>query len=87
MKRTRREYGNYKGRATLTDKLRVVAVVLLILVVLAAAGLFWGQRYLVRTDQGLRLELPFLQQEEQTEPSQGEPGDVKLAEPGQTVKD
>lgn len=86
MKKIRREYGNYKGRATITDKLRVVAAVLLVLVVLAAAGLFWGQRSLVQTDQGLRLELPFLQREEQPKSYQGEMEGIQAAESDQGEK-
>ena len=55
MKKT---YGTYKGRSTLTDKLRVLAVVLLILVVLAAAAVFAAQDYIVYTEDGPRLQLP-----------------------------
>lgn len=64
MKRDNYRYSGYRGRATTTDKLRVVAVALLVLVLLALAALLIGQRYIVYTDDGIRLELPFLNREE-----------------------
>lgn len=63
MRRTHYRYQGYRGRSTANDKLRVVAIILFVLVVLAAAGLFFGQKYIFYTDSGLRLELPFFQQE------------------------
>lgn len=63
-------YGGYRGRRTLTDVLRLIAIVLAVLVGLVLAGLFFGQEYIVYTDDGVRLELPFLQQRP---PSQSEP--------------
>ena len=56
-------YGGYRGRRTLTDILRIIAIVLGILVALVLAGLFLAQDYIVYTDEGLRVELPFLQDE------------------------
>ena len=56
-------YGGYRGRRTLTDILRIIAIVLGILVALVLAGLFLAQDYIVYTDEGLRVELPFLQEE------------------------
>ena len=62
MSRSRREYGGYRGRRTVTDILRWIAITLAVVVVLVLAGLWFGQKYLVYTDDGLRLELPpFLQ--------------------------
>ncbi len=58
-------YGGYRGRRTLTDILKIIAIVLGILVALVLAGLFLAQDYLVYTDEGLRLELPFLSEEGQ----------------------
>lgn len=78
MKKT---YGTYKGRSTLTDKLRVLAVVLLILVVLAAAAVFAAQDYIVYTEDGPRLQLPgFLRQDppEDQPPAPPEPGDISV---------
>ncbi|MEA4932966.1 MAG: putative glycoside hydrolase [Lawsonibacter sp.] len=69
MRRYRSGYGGYRGRRTLNDILRLVAIGLGVLVVLVLAGLFLGQNYIAFTDSGLRLELPFLQQGE------GEPVD------------
>lgn len=63
-------YEGYRGRSTTTDKLKVVAGVLLVLVLLAVGGLFWGQKYIVYTDDGLRVELPFLHREEEQAPEE-----------------
>ena len=73
-------YGGYRGRRTLTDILRIIAIVLGILVALVLAGLFLAQDYIVYTDEGLRVELPFLQEE-------GESSSQNALEPDQiTVK-
>ena len=77
MRRTKNYYSGYRGRRTLTDILRLIAIVLAVLVVLLLAALFWGQEYLVYTDDGLRLELPFLQREETPLP---ELGDISYTE-------
>lgn len=68
MRREYNRYSGYRGRATATDKLRVVAIVLFVLVLLAVAALLVGQRYIVYTDDGIRLELPFLEREETKRP-------------------
>lgn len=65
MGRSSGKYGGYRGRRTLTDILKIIAIVLGILVALVLAGLFLAQDYLVYTDEGLRLELPFLLEEGQ----------------------
>lgn len=77
MRRSKSYYGGYRGRKTLTDILRYIAIVLAVLVALLLAALFWGQEYLVYTDDGLRLELPFLQREENPLP---ELEDISYAE-------
>ncbi len=64
MRREYNRYSGYRGRATTTDKLRAIAIVLFVLVLLAIAALLVGQRYIVYTDDGIRLELPFLEREE-----------------------
>lgn len=80
MKRAR--YGGYRGRATATDLLRMLAVVLFVVVVLVCGGLMLGQDYIVYTDDGLRLELPFFQREE---PEQDDLGEVEvIVEPEQS---
>ena len=54
--------GSYRGRRTVTDVLRVVAVLLAILVAFVLAGLLFGQSFIVYGDNGLRLDLPFFSQ-------------------------
>ena len=58
-----RNYGGYRGRRTLTDILRIIAIVLAVAVALVLGGLMLAQDYLVYTDEGLRLDLPFFQEE------------------------
>lgn len=65
MRRYRSGYGGYRGRRTLNDILKLIAVVLGTLVVLVLSGLFLGQNYIVFTDSGLRLEWPFSQKGEE----------------------
>ena len=60
----RRRYNGYHGRVTGRDVFRLVLALLLIALVLGASGLVIGQRYLVYTDEGVRLELPFFSREE-----------------------
>lgn len=76
MARSRGGYSGYHGRRTLNDTLKVIAVVLAVLVGLLLAGLFFGRKYIVHTDSGLRLDLPFLRQEEADRP---DPGDASVA--------
>ena len=80
MKRAR--YGGYRGRATATDLLRRLAVILFVAVLLVCGGLVLGQDYIVYTDHGLRLDLPFLQKEK---PKQEDLGEVEvIVEPEKT---
>jgi hypothetical protein len=72
MRRTKFDYRSYHGKRTATDWLKWIALILAILAALAVAVLLWGQKYFTYTDEGLRLTLPFLQQE-----------DHKPADPGQ----
>ncbi len=58
MSRQKGGFGGYRGRRTLTDILRWIAVILAVLVILVLAGLFFGQKYIVQTDQGLQFQLP-----------------------------
>ena len=60
--------GGYRGRRTLTDILKIIAVVLAVLVVLLTALLLAVQRFIVYTEDGIRVDLPFFQREE-TPPS------------------
>ena len=59
MGRSRYGYSGYRGRRTIHDILKVIAIVLAVAVVLMVAVLLWGQQFLVFTDQGVRLNLPF----------------------------
>lgn len=63
MRRTKFDYRSYHGKRTATDWLKWIALILAILAALAVAVLLWGQKYFTYTDEGLRLTLPFLQQE------------------------
>lgn len=73
MGRGRNGYGSYRGRMTLTEFLKWVAIILAVLVVLAGAALYFGQQYIVYTDSGPRLELPFFQRNEPPAPAPEEP--------------
>jgi len=64
MKRVRSEVGGYRGRRTLNEILKWIAILLAVAVCLLLAGLFFGQEYIVFSDSGLRLELPFMDREE-----------------------
>lgn len=61
MRRSRSSYSGYRGRRTINDILRLIAIVLAVLVAVMIVSLFLGQSYIVFTDSGLRLDLPFLQ--------------------------
>ena len=75
MRRSGSGYGGYRGRRTLHDILKIVAIALGVLVALALAALLLGQRFIVFTDGGVRLDLPFLGGGEET-PS--DPGNVSV---------
>lgn len=59
MRRSRGDYGGYRGRKTVTEILRIIAIGLGALVVLMLVVLLLGQKYIVFTDSGIRI--PFLQ--------------------------
>lgn len=81
MGRSSGNYGGYRGRRTLTDILRIIAIVLGAAVVLVLAGLFLAQDYIVYTDEGLRLELPFFKNEPQgADESALDPGSITIKE-------
>lgn len=60
----RGRYSGYRGRPGVRDVLKIVAVLLTLVALLAAAGLMLAQRYIVYTDDGVRLELPFFSREQ-----------------------
>ena len=73
MRRNAYGYGSYRGRGGASGVLKVIAVVLAVILILAVAAFFYLQRYLVYTDDGqVRLEVPFLSKEDP------EPGDTPL---------
>lgn len=78
-----RRYNGYQGRRTAWDVLRLVVCILVVILILIAAGLMVGQRYLVYTDDGVRLELPFLRQEETGSVDASVPVDI-VQLPGKT---
>ena len=83
MGRANRDVGGYRGRRTVTDILRFIAIALAVLVILAVAAAVYLQRYLVYTDDGVRLELPPFLQMLRGERSSEEPGSsVSLPDPG-----
>lgn len=61
---SRRGYNGYRGRSAAQDVLKVILGLLVAVLVLALVGLMIGQRYIIYTDNGVRLELPFFQREE-----------------------
>lgn len=75
MRRTKFDYRSYHGRKTATDWLKWIALILAILAALAVAALLWGQKYFNYTDEGLKLTLPFFQQES---PKPADPGQVDV---------
>lgn len=60
----RGRYDGYRGRPGAKDVLKIAAVLLMVLAVLTAAGLMFAQRYIIYTDDGVRLELPFFRREQ-----------------------
>ena len=96
MGRSNKDVGGYRGRRTITDILRFIAIALAVAVVLAVAGAFYFQRYLVYTDDGVRLDLPpflqiFREEEPETPPDSSpppDPGDVSVViEPDGSVSE
>lgn len=83
MGRANRDVGGYRGRRTVTDILKLIAIILGVLVVLAVAGMLYLQRYLVYTDEGVKLELPpFLQSLRGEDSSETPGGSASLPDPG-----
>ena len=83
MGRSNRDVGGYRGRRTVTDILKLIAIILGVLVVLAVAGVIYLQRYVVYTDEGTKLELPpFLQMLRGERGVQPPEGSASLPSPG-----
>ena len=71
------DYHSYRGRTTVTDWLKRIALVLAVLVVILVAVLFFGQGSISYTDEGLRIHWPFSQQ---SDPQTPDPGNVTVIE-------
>lgn len=83
MGRANKDVGGYRGRRTATDILKLIAIILGVLVVLAVAGMLYLQKYMVYTDEGVKLELPpFLQVLRGERPSEKPGGSASLPDPG-----
>ena len=83
MGRANKDVGGYRGRRTATDVLKLIAIILGVLVVLAVAGMLYLQKYMVYTDEGVKLELPPFLQMLRGESSSEEPGgSASLPDPG-----
>lgn len=83
MGRANKDVGGYRGRRTATDVLRLIAIILGVLVVLAVAGMLYLQKYMVYTDEGVKLELPpFLQMLRGERPSEEPGGSASRPDPG-----
>lgn len=57
-------YGPYRGRSPFKKFLKIFVVIVIILAALGAAATIYLQQFLVVSNDGVRLELPFFQQEE-----------------------
>lgn len=83
MGRASKDIGGYRGRRTVTDVLKFIAIALAVLVVLAVGALFFLQRYIVYTDDGVKLELPpFLQMLRGQDGTREPGGSASLPDPG-----
>lgn len=71
-------YGSYRGRSPFKKLLKIIAIVAAILVVLGVAAVIYLQQYLVISSDGVRLELPFFQQAETTDPPAVVPPDLPV---------
>lgn len=84
----RRRYSGYRGRPRLKDALRLVLTLLILLLILLSAGLMFGQRYIVYTDDGIRLELPFFRRDPTPASDRSVPVDVvQLPQPPKPLPD
>ena len=56
-------YGSYRGQTRLKKALKAIAIIIVVLLLLGVALTIYLQQFLVFSNDGVRLELPFLQQE------------------------
>lgn len=71
-----RRYNGYRGKNAARNVFRGILCVLIVVLVLAVVGLMVGQRYIIYTDDGVRLELPFFRREEKPPVDQSVPVDI-----------
>lgn len=57
------KYSSYRGRSPWKSFFKTLAVIVIILVILGIAATLYVQQYLVVSSDGVRLDLPFFQQE------------------------
>lgn len=77
MRRQSYGYGAYRGRSRESTGLKVLVAILAVILILAVAGFFLAERYIVYGDDGeARLELPFLPQEKPEEKEDTPPAPV-----------
>lgn len=66
------DYSTYRGRRTARENLILIVIILAVALVLAIGAFFYLQQYIVYTEDGARLDLPFfsdLEQGAQSEPT------------------
>ena len=63
----RGRYRGYRGKDSNKKGAHVALIALIVALVLAVAGLLSAQRYIVYTDAGVRLELPFFHRDAKTQ--------------------
>lgn len=59
----------YRGRNPLKTMLKVFFIIILTIVILAVVLFFYFQRYIVYTENGIRLDLPFSIGTEDSQPA------------------
>lgn len=69
-------YGGYHGKNTARSVLKIILTAVAVVLATALAVLLIGQRYIVYTDDGVRLELPFFQREETVQVDESTPVDI-----------
>lgn len=88
MGRSNRGYGGYRGRRTATDILRYIAITLGVLVLLLAAALLVGRRFLVYGEDGPQVVLPPFLSGERPQGSASEPEQpVETGQPERGVQE
>ena len=71
-------YGSYRGRSALRRFLKVLGILLVVLILIGAATGLYLQQFLVISDDGVHLELPFSQQKEPSPSPVAPPSDAPV---------